>query len=358
MNYFAAKKPMQQWATNLLIFLIFASLSPIFSQNVEHYTIKKINSKITIDGSLNEDVWSLAKPTKDFVVLGESQKAKTAAFAKILWDEDYLYVGFYCQDLNVWATYQNRDDPLYKEDVVEVYIDPDGDGKKYIEVEVNPLNTIFDLWLTKPWAAGGQGMTDWTMAGLLTATSVDGTVADGSDQDTAWMCEMALPFSEMKFAAATKNFPPLENDKWRFNMYRFDRSFTSGKIGEATGWSQTQGGQHEPDRFGVVLFDGLIADSVQSNQINNSVDNFVLHQNYPNPFNQTTSIEFTVPVSCTANLKIYDIAGHEIETLFDDYKDAGEYRVKWTAHGLSSGVYFYRLNAGNFSETKKLILRK
>jgi hypothetical protein len=85
---------------------------------------------------------------------------------------------------------------------------------------------------------------------------------------------------------------------------------------------------------------------------------FRLYQNYPNPFNPETVIKFKLPQSSFARLKIFNLSGQEIATLVDGFKIVGEHEVKWQTHGLPSGIYFYRLQAGGFSETKKLILQK
>jgi len=85
---------------------------------------------------------------------------------------------------------------------------------------------------------------------------------------------------------------------------------------------------------------------------------FVLLQNYPNPFNPTTSIKYSLPEQEFVSLKIFDILGNEVATLVNESKPAGNYEVQFDANNLSSGVYFYQLRAGNFTETKKLILMK
>ncbi len=85
---------------------------------------------------------------------------------------------------------------------------------------------------------------------------------------------------------------------------------------------------------------------------------FVQHQNYPNPFNPTTVISYSVPTSCQVRLTVLDILGREIVELVNEQKFAGTYEVKFTASNLPSGIYFYRLTAGSFSETKKMILIK
>ena len=87
---------------------------------------------------------------------------------------------------------------------------------------------------------------------------------------------------------------------------------------------------------------------------------FELKQSYPNPFNPTTVIEFSIPPVIDINslvlLKIYDILGNEIKTLFDEVKEPGNYRVTFNASDLPSGVYFYNLMTENYSVTKKLML--
>jgi len=83
---------------------------------------------------------------------------------------------------------------------------------------------------------------------------------------------------------------------------------------------------------------------------------FVLNQNYPNPFNPTTTISFSIPSSAFTSLKVYDILGNEIATLLSEEKSAGEHNVLFDASALTSGVYLFRLNSGNFTEIKKMIL--
>ncbi len=85
-------------------------------------------------------------------------------------------------------------------------------------------------------------------------------------------------------------------------------------------------------------------------------DDFALWQNYPNPFNPTTKISWQSPVSSWQTLKVYDVLGNEVATLVDEYRPAGRYEVEFNARKLSSGVYFYRLQAGSFVETKKMVL--
>lgn len=94
------------------------------------------------------------------------------------------------------------------------------------------------------------------------------------------------------------------------------------------------------------------------NEINSVVNNFILEQNYPNPFNPTTRISWQSPVGSRQTLKVYDILGNEVATLVDEFRDAGRYDIVFDATNLSSGIYLYKLQAGNYTEIKKMILIK
>ena len=94
------------------------------------------------------------------------------------------------------------------------------------------------------------------------------------------------------------------------------------------------------------------------NNCNNVAKAFLLDQNYPNPFNPSTTIPFSLPFRSAVSLKIFDILGKEIVTLYSGELSAGTYTHRWNAINLPSGVYFYRLQAGSFTQTKKLLLLK
>ena len=85
---------------------------------------------------------------------------------------------------------------------------------------------------------------------------------------------------------------------------------------------------------------------------------FALYQNYPNPFNPSTTINYQIPELSNVTLKVYDVLGNEIKTIVNEEKQSGIYNVEFDATGLSSGIYLYRLQAGNFIETKKILLLK
>jgi len=144
---------------------------------------------------------------------------------------------------------------------------------------------------------------------------------------------------------------------------------TIGEVGNEWGYSiqQTTDGGYivcgTTEPFGVGSGDiwliKLEADSpsVVDNEIR-IVDSYSLEQNYPNPFNPSTKIKYSIPELSFVTFKVYDVLGNEIETLLNEEKPIGSYEVEFDARNLPSGIYFYRLRAGDFIETKKMILLK
>jgi hypothetical protein len=102
----------------------------------------------------------------------------------------------------------------------------------------------------------------------------------------------------------------------------------------------------------------LIPDIWDAVEDESPFSDFKLEQNYPNPFNPSTKIKFQIPVSGFVNLKVYDVLGTEVATLVNEEKFAGSYEVQFNASEFPSGIYFYTLKAGDFIQTKKMILIK
>jgi len=100
----------------------------------------------------------------------------------------------------------------------------------------------------------------------------------------------------------------------------------------------------------------VIIGSADGNE--SAITQYILEQNYPNPFNPSTTIKYSIPTSSFAQLKVYDVLGNEVATLVNEEKHAGTYEVKFNAEVLTSGMYFYKLNAGSFISTKKMLLLK
>lgn len=102
--------------------------------------------------------------------------------------------------------------------------------------------------------------------------------------------------------------------------------------------------------------DLAVTSNEENNELNSVTSEYKLFQNYPNPFNPSTTIEYSLPAKGNVKLIIYNALGEKIRTLLDDIKDRGKHSVKFDASNLTSGIYFYTIRAGNFTESKKMIL--
>jgi hypothetical protein len=117
-------------------------------------------------------------------------------------------------------------------------------------------------------------------------------------------------------------------------------------------------GAGENDAWVLKFSADTATTAVKNDDNSKSPEGYTLNQNYPNPFNPGTTISWQLSVGSWQTLKIYDILGNEVATLVDEFKPAGSYEVEWDARSYPSGIYFYRLQADSFIETKKMILLK
>jgi len=213
--------------------------------DVSRYVVRKTMGPITIDGVLDEPSWKAAAGTGPFRLNEGSGSPRSKVEAKILWDETNLYVAFQCEDTDIYATMKKRDQHLWEEEVVEIFIDPDGDQRDYIELEINPLGTFLDLFVLTPVVP--IPYESYNIPARW-AVRVDGTVNNSSDKDRGWTVELSMPLQE---AVTAPNIPPKEGDKWRLNLYRIEQR----PVAENAAWSPTlTPSYHTPARFGEISF--------------------------------------------------------------------------------------------------------
>lgn len=124
--------------------------------------------------------------------------------------------------------------------------------------------------------------------------------------------------------------------------------FTDNQIGWTVGEYETI----------LKTTDGGSIVSVEYEQNSNQTNTFLLSQNFPNPFNPTTTIGYQLPERNLVTLKVYDILGREVATLVNEEKPVGSYEVQFIGNELTSGIYFYQLKAGDYTETKKMLMIK
>ena len=214
------------------------------------YEVLRASAPIKVDGRVDEAAWGAAKPVGPFVRNRDGAAVGNVTEAKVLYDERFIYFAFRVGDENVWATLRRRDEHLWHEEVVEVFLQADPRVPNYIELEVNPLGTLLDIYLLDRRKNLPYG--SWNSSGIRWAVRVDGSV-DGRPGDRGWSCEIALPLEDVVTAP---HLPPRPGDRWRMNLYRVESR--PEPLGLA--WSPTlEGDFHVPAMFGEITFSGRTA---------------------------------------------------------------------------------------------------
>jgi len=227
----------------LLTFLSVATNAQ--SSQLPVYVVTRATTSIKVDGRLDDAAWTKADPVGEFANNIDGSQSPYKTEAKALYDDNFIYFSFRCQDDNIWSTYKRRDAHLWDEEVVEVFLQADPNQPHYIEIEVNPLGTMLDIYLIdtrKP-----LHYESWNSEKLRWAVKVDGTV-DGKPGDREWACEIALPLEDF---ATAPHLPPKPGDRWRMNLFRGERLPKPAELA----WSPTmQGDFHVLKRFGELVF--------------------------------------------------------------------------------------------------------
>lgn len=255
---------------------------PLKPFDPEQYVIYKTDEAIEVDGRAAESAWDKTAWTQSFVDIEGTVKPLPTwdTKVKMLWDETYLYIYAKMEEPHIWGSLKNRDDIIFLDDDIEVFIDPDGDTHHYYELELNALNTLWDLFMMWPYRQqmGSNNLFHWNIRGIKTATHIEGTINDPSDIDEYWSAEMAIPWDALIEMANPKRIPK-EGDQWRFNFSRVDWTMEvkdgsyqkvlgdNGKPLPENNWVWSPTGKinmHMPESWGYVQFSEQM---VGSNQI-------------------------------------------------------------------------------------------
>lgn len=219
-----------------------------------------------LTGRLDDPAWLDAPWSLEFVDIEGEVRPKPwfRTRVKMLWDDDYFYVGAEMEEPHVWATQTVHDCVIFHENDFEVFIDPDGDNHDYYEYEINALGTDWDLRLPKPYRDGGPALNDWEIPGLKKAVHVSGTINDPGDTDKGWSMELAFPWKVLgEFARCPA--PPRPGHQWRVNFSRvqWDLRIVEGRYEKVPdhpehNWVWSPQGvvdMHRPETWGYVQFE-------------------------------------------------------------------------------------------------------
>jgi hypothetical protein len=262
------------------------STFPCPENEIARYTAHRIREPITIDGRLDESPWKKAPLSPRFVDILSGGRTVHDTRAAVVWDEQNLYIAFRVEEPFVHAKYTNRNDPIYYDNDIEVFI---AGRDAYYEFEVNAFNTTYEvlfLWkdayekggfvkapefsLDKLKAFNGVGFTnhprggrlgqfDWSFPGKQTAIAIDGTVNNDKDRDRGWTVELAFPWKGMEWLAKADNrtLPPRDGDVWRMDFSRFNTYKEAPPAKDSGGWVWTRHGiwdSHIPECFAHIRF--------------------------------------------------------------------------------------------------------
>jgi len=220
---------------------------------------------LQIDGKLDEPSWKLAPWTEDFVdIEGEKKpKPRFRTRAKMLWDNDNFYIAAQLFEPHLQGVITQHDAVIFQDNDFEVFIDPNSDNHEYFELELNALNTTWDLFMPRPYKDASGADNDWEFAGLKSAVHLQGTLNDPTDQDTSWGVEIAIPWASFS-TPSQKVAPPVDGEKWRIDFSRVEWQFeiVDGKYQKVPktkedNWVWSPQGiidMHRPERWGFVQF--------------------------------------------------------------------------------------------------------
>jgi hypothetical protein len=230
------------------------------------YVCYRALKPITIDGAIKETAWDVVPWTDPFVdIEGDKQpKPRFNTRVKMLWDDEALYIAAELKEPHVWARLTEHDAVIFHDNDFEVFLDPDGDNHLYGELELNALNTTWDLLLTKPYKDGGKAVNAWEITGLKTAVKIDGTLNDPRDLDKGWTVEIKWPWKGLKELSSVA-MPPKDGDQWRINFSRVewdvevaaDGKYRKVKWKPEHNWVWSPQGvidMHRPERWGYLEF--------------------------------------------------------------------------------------------------------
>ena len=269
---------------------------PCEEDEIPHYTAFRIDSELVIDGRLDEPAWKRAPRSERFRDLVSGTPTIYSTHAAVLWDNDFLYVGYWVEEPNLQASLTQRDAPIYQDNDVELFVAGDN---AYYEFEINAYGTIYEVFFIweQAYVTGGYhsrkefsldkqgvrhfngvgykhhpkgkriGFWNWDLKGLQSAVTLDGSLNDNSDVDQGWYVELALPWSELSVLTMSSqaHTPPRDGDIWRMDFSRFNQYKGTTMSDDSGGWAWSPHGvwdSHIPECFTYIHFsDKILSDN-------------------------------------------------------------------------------------------------
>jgi hypothetical protein len=215
---------------------------------IPSYEVRRATSHMIIDGRLDEDAWKQAPPIVYQFPWDKQTGEKQKTVARLLWDDEFLYAGWECEDTDIVAHYMDHDDPTYKDDAVEIFINPDPRQSFYYGMEINARATVYDYLYAFPRLL----IARVDFQGLQIASFIRGTLNVRGDQDKGWTIELAIPWRN--FVELAPKLPPEPGASWTANLNRWDGVEPDRRLSQWSDSGLVEPSPHNPERFGRLVF--------------------------------------------------------------------------------------------------------
>jgi hypothetical protein len=229
--------------------LCLLAAAPLAGQTAPRYDVQRTSGPIVIDARLDEPSWRRAPTVGAFHFNWYTAGEREATEARLLWDDENLYVSWYCHDQHISASVTERHGPVSNDDCAEIFLSPNpAKVRNYYTFEINAIGTMLNRCRTDWWT----GPPTWDPEGVRYRTTFHGAAPKReAPDDDHWIVELAIPFRN--FARDAAHLPPRPGDTWRLNLYR-----TGGVTNrQSSSWSPIAPGSrtfHMPESFGTVRF--------------------------------------------------------------------------------------------------------
>lgn len=230
---------MKLYQSLLLALLLYTSIG-----NSQTIPVHKITEKPMIDGDLSDWKTPFLGP---FVIHNSGEKATQNTMVSLSWNDENLYIAYKVVDSKIVGSNQKKDSPIFNtDDLVEIFIDPDGDGKNYLEIGVNAFSSNYDMLIKciSPDCGGWKTALNFDIIGLETVSKI---TADG------FSTEIKIPFSSMEKIENGNFSKPKIGTKWKANTFRIDYGNTT-EYPALQAYKSKKFGFHQPKEFAVLEF--------------------------------------------------------------------------------------------------------
>ncbi|WP_031499131.1 carbohydrate-binding family 9-like protein [Bryobacter aggregatus] len=211
--------------------------------------VRRASQKIVVDGKLDDPAWKDAQAVTFQFPWDKQKGAKQKTTARLLWDSQYLYISYDCEDNDLTAHFEKRDDPTYRDDAVEAFINPrPSQTDVYLGLEMNAKATLYDY----VYFQSRYLLKRLNLEGVQLATHLRGTLNASGDRDEGWSLEVAIPFTEFEGIGDGK--VPQPGDKWALNLNRWDGTEPERRLSQWSNSMLPEPNPHQAKQFGTIVF--------------------------------------------------------------------------------------------------------